>query len=410
MKPLDLFPRLPHNAKPVQSESQYQNDRPFNSDRKQQRKTEVHRNKHVKLKKTVNLVLPQNHMYHSIQHFIMPSIELQTMAGSQNHGAIPADPPPKYSLEVSTTASVTVTTIVDSEVAASAAESGEHPPLFTSILEAILFITTIGFSQFLVFACYGNTAFSAEVIGQALGATDNGTLTWFLLLYALATGVCIPVAGRLGDHFGHKFMFMFGCIVMGFMLLINGWALSIPVVVGFRAGTGIGAAMMVSSSLTLIDRAFLPGSIKKNIAFALQGFCAPVGYIFGGLIGAAFAHSGNWPWAFWFWAIAYVVLTGMSLFFVPHDIGLPLPDIDIRLFDTWGSFFGIAALTLLSIACRLEPVAGFDEINIAWLVMAGETAIGLFWLCQHFVRHPILPPLLWERKGFVPVVIALGFG
>lgn len=53
----------------------------------------------------------------------------------------------------------------------------------------------------------------------------------------------------------------------------------------------MGNGPLLANSFALLAQAFPPFSVKMNIAFAFLGFCAPAGYIFGGLIGSAFAEN-----------------------------------------------------------------------------------------------------------------------
>lgn len=281
---------------------------------------------------------------------------------------------------------------------------------FSSTLQEFLFILIVGLSQLFSVGGLGNTAYSIVQIGQSLGATSNGELSWFLAAYSLCGGVFVLIGGRLGDHLGHKYVFLFGWIWMAIWSLISGFSHNVILFDIARAMTGIGNGALVPNSFALLARAFPPFSTKKNIAFAFLGFCAPSGYIFGGFIGAIFAEKVTWRWGFWFWAIGCLFLFVVAYFVVPHSVGSPIPGLQFKHFDYLGSFLGVSGLILFSFAWNQASVVGWQEPYTYALLIVGMIFITLFAFSQSYVKAPVLPNNLWKRKGFTPVVVAMSFG
>lgn len=150
---------------------------------------------------------------------------------------------------------------------------------FSSAFQEALFILIVGLSKLFSVGGLGNTGYSVEQIGDALNVTSNGQRSWFLAAYSLSGGVVDLITGRLGDHFGHKYAFLFGWIWMAIRSLVSGFGHSAALFDFARAMTGTGNGALISSSFALLARAFPPFSVKKNIAFAFLGFCAPAGYV-----------------------------------------------------------------------------------------------------------------------------------
>ena len=289
-------------------------------------------------------------------------------------------------------------------------DAATPPSNFSSLFQEALFILVIGLSQLFSVGGLGITAFSMQHIGRALNATSNGQMSWFLAAYSLCGGAFVLVTGRLGDHFGHKYVFIFGWIWMAIWSLISGFAHNV-VLFGFaRAMTGVGNGALVPNSFALLARAFPPFSVKKNMAFAFLGFCAPSGYIFGGLIGAAFAEKVTWRWGFWFWAIGCLILGIATFVVVPHSIGSPIPGLSLKQFDYIGAFLGVAGLILFAFAWNQASVVGWQEPYTYALLIVGIVFIVAFAFSQSLVSAPVLSNSLWTRKGFSPVVIAISLG
>ena len=281
---------------------------------------------------------------------------------------------------------------------------------FSSSFQEATFILVIGFSQLFSAGSLGNTAYSVEQIGHALGVTSNGQKSWFLAAYSMCAGVFVLVAGRLGDHLGHKYVFLFGWIWMAIWSLISGFANNVALFDFTRAMTGIGSAALAPNSFALLARGFPPFSAKKNIAFSFLGFCAPSGYVFGGLIGAGFAESVTWRWGFWFWAIGCFVLAGLTFIVVPHRVGSAIPGLSFKQFDYLGSFLGVSGLVVFAFAWNQASVVGWQEPYTYILLIIGIVLLIAFPFSQARAVAPVMPNSLWSRRGFLPVVAAMIFG
>ncbi|KAJ5738582.1 hypothetical protein N7493_001737 [Penicillium malachiteum] len=290
------------------------------------------------------------------------------------------------------------------------AELQDEPPIFSSTFQEAFFIFIIGLSQLFSIGGVSIAAYPMQQIGTALGTTSNGQMSWFLSSYALCGGVFVLVTGRLGDHFGHKYIFLFGWIWMAIWSVVCGFSHNVKLFDISRGLMGIGNGALVPNSFALLARAFPPMSMKKNIAFAFLGFCAPSGFIFGGLIGGAFGEKVTWRWGFWFWAIGCLFLTAASFLTIPHRIGSAIPGLSLRNFDYIGSLLGISGLILFSFAWSQASVVGWQEPYIYALLIVSIFLLVGFVFSQSYVSSPVLPNSLWSRPGFTPVIVSMVFG
>ena len=129
-----------------------------------------------------------------------------------------------------------------------------------------------------------------------LGASVQ-QLEWTVNAYTLSFAVLLMTGAALGDRFGRRRLFVLGLGV--FSLASAGCALapSIGWLIGARAVQGVGAALVMPLSLTLVSEAYPP----ERRAPALGVFSGVTGLaVLGGpVVGGAITQGIAWQWIFW---------------------------------------------------------------------------------------------------------------
>ena len=92
-------------------------------------------------------------------------------------------------------------------------------------------------------------------IQKDLGATLSG-LEWTINAYTLTFAVLLVTGGRLGDIFGRRRTFLIGVVLFAGSSATAGFAPSEVALVASRAVQGIGAALMMPATLSIITNAF----------------------------------------------------------------------------------------------------------------------------------------------------------
>lgn len=125
-------------------------------------------------------------------------------------------------------------------------------------------------------------------IQHSFHATFN-MMQWLLVGYTLTFAVMLITAGRLGDIFGYKKLFMLGVGGFGVMSLLCGIAPNIGVLVAFRILQGACAALMVPQVTSLIQLMYKPK--ERGTVMGLFGAIGGLSAILGPLIGGALLHA-----------------------------------------------------------------------------------------------------------------------
>src|SRR5207237_15973 len=103
------------------------------------------------------------------------------------------------------------------------------------------------------------------VVNVALPAIKNdlhigvSELEWTVTAYALTFAVLLLSGGKLGDMYGRRRIFMIGLLVFTVSSLVCGLSSSAPELIGARAVQGVGAALMMPATLSILTST-CPGS------------------------------------------------------------------------------------------------------------------------------------------------------
>ncbi|GAA0372256.1 MFS transporter [Actinoallomurus spadix] len=145
-------------------------------------------------------------------------------------------------------------------------------------------------------------AIANPVISKDLGAS-LADLQWVTNGYLLALAVSLITAGKLGDRFGHKPVFLIG--VAGFALSSAGigFSTTIGMVIALRVVQGLFGAMLQPTALGLLRAAF-PAE-RLNMAIGLWGACIAASTASGPIVGGLLVQHVNWESVFFINVPAY---------------------------------------------------------------------------------------------------------
>ena len=146
----------------------------------------------------------------------------------------------------------------------------------------------VGFFMILVDATI--VAVANPSIMDELGA-DYDAVIWVTSAYLLAYAVPLLVAGRLGDRFGPKNLYLLGLAVFTAASLWCGLAGSIEMLIAARVVQGIGAALLTPQTLSTITRIF-PAE-RRGVAMSVWGATAGVATLVGPLAGGVLVDAAR---------------------------------------------------------------------------------------------------------------------
>ena len=126
---------------------------------------------------------------------------------------------------------------------------------------------------------------------EAFGATDS-QIEWVVAIYILTFALCLLPAGRMGDVFGRRRMFIAGVVVFTIGSALCGLAPGIGTLVAARVVQGVGGAMMTPQTLAIVPALFAPR--ERGMAFSLFGLSAGLASVTGPLLGGLLIGANLW--------------------------------------------------------------------------------------------------------------------
>src|SRR5689334_12941923 len=120
---------------------------------------------------------------------------------------------------------------------------------------------------------------------------------WILNAYILVYAVFLITAGRLGDLYGPKKLFMIGLVLFTLASVACGLAQNPGQLIVFRIVQGLGGALLTPQTLSVLTVIFPPD--KRGAAFGIWGAVAGVATIAGPTLGGWLVTNWDWRWIFY---------------------------------------------------------------------------------------------------------------
>jgi EmrB/QacA subfamily drug resistance transporter len=218
-------------------------------------------------------------------------------------------------------------------------------------------------------------------------------LQWMVDSYLLVFAGLLLVFGVLGDRFGRKRALQAGISIFGLASLGALVADSADQVIAVRAAMGVGAALIMPATLSIIANLFTGKERAK--AIAIWAALAAVGIGLGPLIGGVLLAWFDWSSVF----MVNVPFAGAALLlgirYVPESRD-PRPG----SFDVLGAALATAGFSLLVYGIIEAPGEGWTSGLILALLAASVLLLGAFLWWERRIDEPMLDLGFFRSAGF----------
>src|SRR5262245_16419690 len=173
-------------------------------------------------------------------------------------------------------------------------------------------------------------------------------LEWTINAYSLSFAVLLVTGGRLGDIFGRRKVFLIGVVVFAASSALIGLSPTEGTLVAGRAVQGLGAALMMPATLSIITNAFPPS--ERGKAIGTWAGVSAIALALGPLVGGWLTEDVTWR-AIFFINVPVAVVAVIVTLFAAHE---SRDETATKQVD----YAGIAALTIGLTALVLALVEG----------------------------------------------------
>jgi EmrB/QacA subfamily drug resistance transporter len=254
----------------------------------------------------------------------------------------------------------------------------------------LLFLCMVGFLDFV----------DASIVNVALPTIRHDlhfsvqSLQWVLSGYLLTYGGFMLLGGRAADLLGRRRILVTGMTVFALSSLVGGFAGDSATLIGARLVQGLGAALMLPATLSILTTTFHEGK-DRNTALgawgAIAGLASAVGVFLGGLL----TEDVGWRWILW----VNLPICAVLLVATFRIVGGERPKTPVKHFDALGAVLVTGAMLLLIYTLVNAPSVGWGTAR----TIAGLAGAGLLLLAfvgnERRDPNPLVPLSIFRIGG-----------
>ncbi|WP_326588532.1 MFS transporter [Streptomyces sp. NBC_01294] len=223
-------------------------------------------------------------------------------------------------------------------------------------------------------------------------------LEWTVNAYTLTFAVLLMFGAALGDRFGRRRLFIAGLTVFTGASAAAALSPGIDALIAARAVQGVGAAVMMPLTLTLLTAA-VPAA-RRGMALGIFSAVGGIAVASGPLIGGSLTEHISWQWIFWL-----NVPIGLAL--------IPLARLRLAESTAPGARLDLPGTLLISgglfgivYALVNANAEGWTSAPVLTGLIVGAALVGGFIHHGFHNANPMLPMRLFRNRGFLGVNLA----
>ncbi|MDK1476318.1 MFS transporter [Streptomyces sp. 549] len=229
---------------------------------------------------------------------------------------------------------------------------------------------------------------------------DARAQLWIIDVYGLVLGGLLIASGALSDRWGRKLLFLSGFVLFGVASVVAATADTPAQLIGGRVLLGVGGAMVMPSTLSLIRHVFTDPR-ERATAIGVWAAVAGAGASVGPLIGGFLVERYSWSAAFWVNVPVVVVTVVAGLWLLPESRD-PRPG---RL-DWPGVAMSITGVVSLAWGIKRVAKGSLAPDDLAVLAL-GLLLLGTFARRQLHLEYPLLDVRLFRNRVFSAAALCI---
>jgi EmrB/QacA subfamily drug resistance transporter len=225
-------------------------------------------------------------------------------------------------------------------------------------------------------------------------------LEWTVNSFTLAFAALLFTGATLGDRFGRKRMFVIGVAIFSVASAICALAPNMEILLAGRALQGLGAAVIMPLTLTLVSTAF-PAE-KRGLALGAWSGTAGLALALGPVVGGLIVSGLSWQWIFWLNVPIGLVLLPIAARFLTESFG------GASRLDIAGVLLVTAGLFAVVFGVIRGGSHGWSSPEVIASIALGLALLVAFVFWERVTSYPIVALHLFRSRGFTTAnIVAL---
>jgi EmrB/QacA subfamily drug resistance transporter len=218
------------------------------------------------------------------------------------------------------------------------------------------------------------------------------SLQWTLTAYNIAFAAGIITAAAAGDRFGRRRVFTVGLALFTVASAVCALAPNAPELIAARIVQGLGAAIVLPLSLTILTTAF-PAE-RRGMIIGIYGGLAGLAVALGPIVGGAVTQGIDWHWIFWINVPIGAVALPLAIRLLPNSYGAQ------ERLDPLGLVLVTGGVVAIVWALVRANQSGWTSAEIVSCLVCGAALLLAFAAWEQRVSEPMVPLRLFRGRAF----------
>jgi EmrB/QacA subfamily drug resistance transporter len=218
------------------------------------------------------------------------------------------------------------------------------------------------------------------------------SLQWTLTAYNIAFAAGIVTAVAAGDRFGRRRVFNAGLALFTAASAACALAPNAPELVAARTVQGLGGAIVLPLSLTILTTAF--PAARRGMIVGIYGGLAGLAVALGPIVGGAVTQGLDWHWIFWINVPIGAVALPLSMRLLPGSYGAK------ERFDLAGVILVTGGVVAIVWALVRGDQSGWASAEILSCLVGAAVLLLAFAAWERRVNEPMVPLRLFRSRAF----------
>ena len=222
--------------------------------------------------------------------------------------------------------------------------------------------------------------------------TGIDSLEWTVNAYTLSFAVLMLTGAALGDRFGRRRMFIAGLSLFTLGSAAAALSPSAAALIAARAIQGVGGALVMPLTLTLLSEAFAAG--RRGMALGIWSGISGLGVALGPVIGGAVVTGISWHWIFWLNVPVGLVVIPLAALRLTESRGsarsFDIPGVGLATGGLFGVVYGLVRANAL----------GWGSATVLGSLLGGAALLAAFVVWERRAPAPMLPMRFFRSRSF----------